>query len=293
MTRMRPLLTLLTAFCLAGNVAAQDIKFAITDIVGLEELQREYGKFVEALSARSGLKVTFLPVTNRVAAVEALRFKQVDFVLTGPAEYVVFRKRTNAVPVVGFVRPDYFAAIIVRTDSGITSVADLKGKKVAFAETGSTSGHLAPMQLFQDNGLNPIKDIQPLHLKRKVAWEAFKRGEVAAWGENYQKFTDLRNKEAEAGGASAGAYRVIARGPDLPNDILLAGGHVDPALVAKLRQAFVSHSSELIAAILMGQETVKYKGMAFIPAPADSEYDYVRSMYRTIGYPEFADFLGD
>lgn len=290
---MRSLLALFAIFCLAApDSPAQEIRLAVTDIVGLEELQREYGRFAEALGTRSGFKITFLPVTSRVAAVEALRFKQVDFVLTGPAEYVVFRKRTDAVPVVGFVRPDYFAAIIVKADSGINSVAQLKGKKVGFAETGSTSGHLAPMQLLKDNGLDPIKDIEPLHLKRKVAWEAFKRGDLAAWGENYQKFTDLRNKEADAGGPSAGAYRVIARGPDLPNDILLAGGHVDAAVIGKLRHAFVSYSGELIAAILTGQETVKYKGMAFIPAPADSEYDYVRSMYRTIGYPEFAEFLG-
>jgi phosphonate transport system substrate-binding protein len=65
------------------------------------------------------------------------------------------------------------------------------------------------------------------------------------------------------------------------------------AVISTLRQVFVKHSAELIAAILTGQETVKYKGMAFIPAPADSEYDYVRAMYRTIGYPEFSDFVGN
>lgn len=289
---MRFLFALLAVLGFA-TAPAQEIKLAITDIVGLEELQREYGAFVETLSRETGMTVSFFPVTNRVAAVEALRFKQIDLVLTGPAEYVVFKKRTEAVPVVGFTRPDYFAAIIVKADSGITEVSQLKGKKVGFAEVGSTSGHLAPMQLFQDNGLDPLKDIEAVHLKRKVAWEAFKRGDLAAWGENYQKFMALRDKEAEAGGMSAGSFRVIARGRDLPNDLLLAGTHVDQAAIAKIRQAFVSHSAKLVAAILTGEETQKYKGMAFIPAPADREYDYVRSMYRTIGYPEYADFLGE
>ena len=29
------------------------------------------------------------------------------------------------------------------------------------------------MQLFKDHGLDPLKDIEALHLKRKIAWEAF------------------------------------------------------------------------------------------------------------------------
>ncbi|MGH8576974.1 MAG: PhnD/SsuA/transferrin family substrate-binding protein [Gammaproteobacteria bacterium] len=80
-------------------------------------------------------------VPNRTAAVEAMNAKKVDLVLTGPAEYVVFRKRTGAVPVLGFSRPDYFATIVVLADSGLGRIADLRGKKVALGPVGSTSKH--------------------------------------------------------------------------------------------------------------------------------------------------------
>ena len=40
-------------------------------------------------------------------------------------------------------------------DRGITKVKDLKGKKVAIGPVGSTSKHLAPMQIIKDNGLDP------------------------------------------------------------------------------------------------------------------------------------------
>ena len=33
--------------------------------------------------------------------------------------------------------------------------------------------------------------------------------------------------------------------------------------------------------------------MAFLPEIEDKDYDYVRSMYATIGQPEHAEFVGD
>src|SRR5262245_30081837 len=89
--------------------AADPVRLAVTDISGLEMLQTEFGKFREVLTEATGLEFEFFPVNSRTAVVEALNAKKVDFVLTGPAEYVVIRKRTNAAPVVGFSRPDYFA----------------------------------------------------------------------------------------------------------------------------------------------------------------------------------------
>src|SRR5262249_8115405 len=97
----------------------QTVKFAVTDIVGLEQLQSDYGRFVEVLQRATGFPVEFYPVTSRPAAAEALKYKRVDFVLGGPAEYVVMRKRADAKPVVAFSRPDYFAQVIVKADSDV------------------------------------------------------------------------------------------------------------------------------------------------------------------------------
>ena len=76
--------------------------FTITDLEGLEEVQREFGPFKNLLEEKTGLTIKFYPVTSRTAAVEAVKAKKADFVLTGPAEYVVIRKLTNSKPVIGF-----------------------------------------------------------------------------------------------------------------------------------------------------------------------------------------------
>ncbi len=274
-------------------VSAEKIRLAVTDLVGLEELQREFGAFKSVLGKATGYDIEFLPVTNRTAAVEALRFKKVDFVLTGPAEYVVMKKRSNARIVVGFSRPDYFAVLIALADSPYTMAKDLKGKKVALGSVGSTSKHLGPSQVMADYGLDPMKDVQVIHTKMPVAWESLKKGDVAAVGMNHLKFLSFRKKEMEKGGMPPGAFRVVGRGPDLPNDVLMVGSHVDQATVDKMRNAFVKHSDELVGAILKGEDNQKYEGMAFLSNIQDKDYDYVRSMYRTVGYPEYADFIGN
>jgi phosphonate transport system substrate-binding protein len=274
---------------LASPAHAANVGLAVTDLEGMEQLQREFGKFRELLGKYSGHEFTFYPVTSRTAAAEALKSKKVDFVLTGPAEYVVLRKKTDAYPVVGFSRPDYCAAIVVMADSGIFQMKQLKGKKVALGDVGSTSNHLGPSQVMADYGLDPRRDVQVVHVARNVAWEALKRGDVAAVGMNYTTFLNQRAKEKDL---EPGAFRVIGRGPDLPNDVLMAGKHVDPKVVESVRQVFGERSKELIQAVLVGEDNQKYRGMKFLTTIKDSDYDYVRSMYTAIGYPAYAEFVG-
>lgn len=277
------------------TVHAETVRLAVTDLVGLEELQREFGAFRDKLSEVTGYDIEFTPVTNRTAAVEALRFEQVDFVLTGPAEYVVMQNRADARVVVGFSRPDYFAVIVTMADNGYTSVKDLVGERVAMGSVGSTSRHLGPIQVLADGGITPMDDLDIVNTTVPVMWESLKRGDAAAVGMNHTEFRRLRREEMENGGHQPGAFRVIARGPDLPNDLLMAGSHVSDATIERMRDGFVNHSDELIDSIVRGGGTDvdKYTGMRFISNIQDSDYDYVRSMYATIGFPEYSDFVGD
>ncbi len=269
---------------------AKDVyNFIITDLEGLEEVQREFGAFRDLLQEKAGIQIKFYPVTSRTAAAEAIRAKKADFVLTGPAEYVVMRTLTKCYPIIGFSRPDYFSAVMVRSNSGYNSVKDLKGKKVAMSSIGSTSGHLGPSQVIMDNGIDPRKDIQVIHTKKEIAWESLKKGDIDAWGYNAGKIMRVRNKDTSI---QPGDFKIIARGPDLPNDVLVAAPHVDKKVVEKVVKAISSNSDALIQEILKGDDNQKYKGMRFLDTIKDADYNYVRDMYRTIGQDKFASFVG-
>ena len=281
------LTTFVVVFMTAGVVQAGVIKFGVTDITGLESLQTEYGDFVKALEDVTGDEIKFFPVNSRTAAVEALANAHVDYILTGPAEYIVFRARAKAVPVVAWQRLDYFTQIVTLNGNGIQTMADLRGKKIAFGDIGSTSTHLGPAQLLADAGLMPNVDYEALNIHRNVAIEALLRGDIDAFAVGSSHLINIRAKFPGAG------LRVAARGPDLPNDVLVAGAHVPKSEVERIRKAFVENAEKLMSAALKGEENKKYIGGAFIPNVSDADYEYVRQAYITVGAANLAKFIDE
>ena len=267
--------------------AAEPVRFAVTDIEGLEALQQEFGPFEAAIEKSTGLELELFPVGSRTAAVEAMNAGQADFVLTGPAEYVVLKELTKPEIVVAWQRPDYFAQIVTLADGPVKQVSDLKGKVISFGSVGSTSQHLGPAQALADLGLDYGRDYEPKIISRNVAVEALIRGDLSAIGMNFTHLQKVREAYPDV------AFTVIARGRDLPNDILVARNGLDKDIVAKVRKAFEEDGKALLAAVLQGDDNQKYRGGFFLSSVDDADYDYVRSMYKTIGVERFTSFVGD
>ncbi|WP_416896628.1 MAG: PhnD/SsuA/transferrin family substrate-binding protein [Minwuia sp.] len=275
------------ALAFAMPAAAETVRMAVTDIEGLEALQQEFDAFDSALEEATGLDIELFPVSSRTAAVEAMKAEQVDFVLTGPAEYVVIKQLTDPQIVVAWQRPEYYAQIVVLTDGPIGSVQDLKGQTVTFGSVGSTSQHLGPAQVLADMGLKMGTDYTARIISRNVAVEALIRGDVQAVGMNRSHLSRIRAAFPDQ------SFTVVARGRDLPNDILLARKGVSDDVVAKVRDAFVNDGKKLMAAVLKGDDNKKYEGGFFLSKVKDANYDYVRDMYRTIGVETFGNFVGN
>jgi phosphonate transport system substrate-binding protein len=271
---------------LAAPAVAEPIKFAVTDVEGLEALQQEFGAFEKALELKTGLEIELFPVSSRTAAVEAMNANQVDFVLTGPAEYVVMKELAQPRIVVAWQRPNYFAQIVTLAKGPIRTVGDLKGKTVTFGSVGSTSQHLGPAQVLTDMGLNYGADYDAQIISRNVAVEALIRGDIQAVGMNMGHLEKIRAAFPDQ------AFTVVARGRDLPNDILVARKDVPEDAFVAVRDAFLNEGDALMQAVLKGDDNQKYDGGFFLTEIDDADYDYVRSMYKTIGVDTNA-FVGD
>ena len=279
---------LIAAILLAASPAlAQDAVMAVTDVEGLEQLQQEFGAVEAALEDSTGLEVELFPVSSRTAAVEAMRAGQVSFVLTGPAEYVVMKELLDPRIVVAWQRPDYYGQIVVLADGPIGRAADLEGEAVSFGSVGSTSQQLGPAQALADLGLAYGEDYDARIIRRNVAVEALINGDVSAVGMNRGHLEGVREAYPEV------AFRVVARGPDLPNDILVAAQDVDPAVFDAVRTAFLEDGEAMMRAVLEGEDNAKYEGGFFLGTVDDADYDSVRDMYRTIGVEGFGEFVGD
>lgn len=288
MSRILSLLALSFTLALAGPASAQDkLRFAVTDADGLEAVQREYGPFRDAFQKASGLNVEFFPVSGRTAAVEAMNADQVDFVLTGPAEYVVFNARLKAQPVVSWGRPDYYSHVVVLDDSPYKTLADLKGKKISFGEIGSTSQHLGPATILADGSMVYGKDYEPVFLKLNVAAEALLKNDIAAIGMNVTHLARVTKAYPDK------KFRVIQKGAPLPDDVLLVSPKVKPAVVEQVRKTFLEKGADIMAAVVTTKENEKFKGGKFGASITDKDYDVVRKMYVNVGVNEFTKFIGN
>ncbi len=277
----------LTALTAPLAQAADTIRMAVTDVDGLENLQREFGPFKAKFEEITGLKLQFFGVSGRTAAVEAMAAGQVDFVLTGPAEYVVFAARTKAVPVVTWQRPDYFSHVVVLDDGKINTPADLKGKKVSFHEIGSTSRHLAPASLLKDAGLEYNRDYEAVFVKVNVGLEALRRGDLAALGMNMNDVKGVAKRMPDL------KVKVLIKSKELPDDVLIAAPTVKPETVETVKRAFLDKGSDLMGAVLATEANQKYAGGTFKPGVADADFDGIRAMYRAVGITAFDKFIGN
>jgi phosphonate transport system substrate-binding protein len=259
---------------------------AVTDIAGLEGLQREFGAFKAELERALAIAVDFFPVADRSAAAEALAANRVDMVFTGPAEYVIIRTRTKAVPIVGIKRKEYASTIYTRVDSGITSVAQLRGKTVAMSDVGSTSAHLGPAWLLHQAGVNPIRDVRILNVGTRAAHEALRRGDVQAVGVGFHHYE--RNMRTD----DPARYLILVKGLSLPPDVVVVRHDLPPAFVDRLQKGFVQHWDRLLPAMLKGEDNQKYLNAELVVVK-DEDFDLVRAMYRVIGVTRFDRFVGN
>ena len=277
----------LASLSASAAVAQETIRFAVTDIDGMEAVQREMGPFKDAFEKASGLTVEFFPVSGRTVAVEAMAAEQVDFVLTGPAEYVVFNARLDAQPVVTWNRPDYYSNVVVLDSSAYKTTDDLKGTTVSFGEIGSTSQHLSPAAILSEAGLVYAQDYEPVFLKRNIAMEALIKGDIAAIGLNRTHIDQMTEAFPDQ------KLRVLVKGDELPNDVLLASAKVPADVVDAVRKTFAEHGDALIAAITQTEENEKYVGGSFNATVSDADYDNVRKMFEAVGVTEFTEFVGE
>ena len=127
------------------------------------EQMRKFGPLTKYLERTLGMKVSFVPVNDYPAAVEALVNKQVDLVWFGGFTYVQAQIRSGGkvVPIAQREEDTKFRSVfITQKNSGITKLTDLKGKQVSFGSQSSTSGHLMPRSFLLEAGLDPDRDFK-------------------------------------------------------------------------------------------------------------------------------------
>ncbi|WP_407067435.1 putative selenate ABC transporter substrate-binding protein [Limnohabitans sp.] len=156
------LLALSAAFSSAAQAQTTLRVTTIPEEAATEQV-RKFTPLANYLEKQLGMKVVFTPVTDYPAAVESMVNKKVDLVWFGGFTYVQAKLRSGdkVVPLAQREEDTKFQSVfIAKTDSGIKSLVDMKGKQISFGSASSTSGHAMPRGVLVQAGINPEKDFK-------------------------------------------------------------------------------------------------------------------------------------
>jgi phosphonate transport system substrate-binding protein len=107
--------------------------------------------------------VKVFPAADYAGVIQAFGARQIEFASMGSSGYAAAWMDTKGgvEPLVVAVEadgsPSYLSVLVVRADSGITSLAGMKGHSLAWADPNSTSGYLIPRFELKQAGI----DTQP------------------------------------------------------------------------------------------------------------------------------------
>ncbi len=224
------------------------------------ELMRIYTPFVEYLSRELGIPVKFYNVVDYAATVEGLAAKKLDLVWYGGFTFVQARRRTgNAIPLVSREEDlQFHSKFITRPDTGITTLADLKGRTFSFGSVSSTSGHLMPRYFLLQNGINPERDFATFSFSGAHDATALwvESGKVDAGALNEAVWGKLVERKK----VDPNKVKVFWTTPPYIDYVWTVRGDLDRALVDKIAAAFIklNYNTPADQALMDLQRTKRY-----------------------------------
>ncbi|MBM3260117.1 MAG: phosphate/phosphite/phosphonate ABC transporter substrate-binding protein [Candidatus Sericytochromatia bacterium] len=243
-----------------------------------DEMFRKVAPLVADLSRRLGVRVVPFVATDYTGVVEAMANRKLDAAFLAPLAYVFAEQKARVRLMLKAVRNGrqvFYSAIIVRKESPIRKLDDLRGRTFAFGDPLSVAGTIFPSALLRTNGIDPDSDLRRLpggghdatvlavlHGKAE-AGAVFcndPQGKEGAW-------TVFLKKPEERQ-----AFRTIAVSKAIPNDVFCVRPDLTPGLAKRLKSAFLD-----MGRTPEGRRRFKeiYNIDAFVEA-RPSDYDSVR-----------------
>jgi phosphonate transport system substrate-binding protein len=227
----------------------------------------------EYLEAKLGKKVELIVTTDYSSMIEAMRFGRIDLAYFGPLSYVLARTKSEIEPFAAMVtdgKPTYRSVVIGNVKAGVNSLADIKGKKMAYGDRASTSSHLIPKTMLKEAGLVHDRDYHQHFL-----------------GAHDAVAVNVANGNADAGALSeviwnslverklvdASKVKVLGHSKEYPQYPWTMRSDLAPALKEKARKAMLELKDPVVLK--------NFKAEGFSPI-TDKDYDVIREMGKIL-----------
>lgn len=232
-----------------------------------------YEPLAAYLSRKSNVNLKLVVLTRYGNIIDNFVYSGLDGAIFGSFTYVVAHKKLG---VEVLARPEgadgkstYHGMILVRKDSGIENAKDMKGKRFAFVDQGTTAGYLFPLRYFKQYGISDYKKYF---------------GETYFTGTHEDAIYDVLSGKADIAAAKNTVYErmvmensnitnelaVLARSPEVPENCLALRAGISEATKNKLKKVlFAMHSDPA------GREILKEFGANKFIETRDSDYQAV------------------
>jgi phosphonate transport system substrate-binding protein len=217
-----------------------------------QDLEAKTKPLENLLSKQLGIPVHVTVSTTYSTIIEAMASKQVDVGFIPATGYILAHDQKHAADIIlqatryGVHQPDgaptnqlvssYRAEILVRKDSGITNISQLKGKKIAWQDPTSPAGYVWPAVELKEHGIDPLKDLQGVTMQgHGPALMALLNGQVDAAA----VFEDARNLIKKDVPDVFDKLVPIYFTQPIPNDTICVRTDMSPEWRKKIQQAFI------------------------------------------------------
>ncbi len=220
---------------------------------------------------------------------QAIREGKVDLFHDSVVPTMVLSRWSGSIPIARqwkYEEADYYSVILVKKNSGINSLSDLKGRVIAFDEPHSTSAHILPRMLLTEKKLKLVRVIPPqgvepdavgfIHGSDDNAPHLVAVGKVDAAATSHREFQVLRPEIRDG-------LKIIARTRSVPRQILSVRKDLAPKMVAALRDILIhmDRDPEGQAALKGQQKTTKIDEIP--PGSLEHLKDIERFIFSSLG----------
>ncbi len=259
----------------AGSVGTEDnpIVWAFVPSSDSQTVLSGASQLTDLVETQTGVYIKPVVATDYSGVVEAMCGGEAQMAALNTFSYILAHSRNCAdVALVSlrFGSAYYSGQIITRADSGIKTLADLKGKTFCRPDPLSTSGWVVPSITLRANGINPDTDLR-----------------IVDAGGHPQVVTAVINGDCDAGATFVDARTddqkdqtvVIAETSQIPNDTISFETGFDPALEQKITDALLAIAADPANAQLLS-DTYNWGGLA---VAQDAFFDDFRQQLDAAG----------
>ena len=254
--------------------AQEPLIFGLPSFVSATELYQRFSPLADRISKELGRPVKILTEVDYEAHLRNLKNGDLDIAFLGPASYVSYTRRFGKIPLLAVFETNgsktFKGFIVVRKDSPITELSQLKGKKIAFGDVKSTMGHIVPRYMLLKAGID---------LKQLGNHQFLDNQENVALGVLSGNFDAGAIREDMYNHYSQEGLRAVAISEPMPDHLFVARAGLSDDTVRKISKILFSlKDTEEGRQVLRSLQ----KNLTALVPGTDANYDPLRRVYDAL-----------